>query len=122
MSISIRKLDKYAIIDIYVDKLDMFSVKILRNILKDLISSNNVNILVNFKMIISLDSSALGCLIAAQKNCLNKGGELRIFAPNSEILSIFYIIQLDKYISIFNSELDALNHKNNMVKRRFKII
>jgi|GEM_PF-5655444 len=122
MSISIRKLDDQAIIDIHIDKLDLFSVKILRNTLKDLINSNNVNILINFGMIRSLDSSALGCLISAQKSCINKNGELRIYAPNSEILSIFYIIQLDKYISIFNSESDALNHKNIMVKRRFKII
>ncbi|MDD3014654.1 MAG: STAS domain-containing protein [Candidatus Gastranaerophilales bacterium] len=122
MSISIRKLNNHSIIDIYIDKLDLFSVKVLRNTLKDLINSNNINILVNFGMIKSLDSSVLGCLVLAQKKCLNKGGELSIFALDSEILSIFYIIQLDKYISIFNSELDALNHKNSMVKRRFKII
>lgn len=122
MSISIRKLNNYSIIDIYTDKLDLFSIKLLRNTLKDLLNENNINILVNFSMIKSLDSSALGCLVSAQKRCLNKGGELRIFAPNSEILSIFYIIQLDKYISIFISEKDALNHKNTMVKRRFKII
>jgi len=122
MSISLRKLDKYSIIDVHIDKLDLFLVKILRNTLNDLINSSNINILVNLGMIKSLDSSALGCLVSAQKKCLNKGGELRIYAPNSEILSIFYIIQLDKYINIFNSEADALHYKNIMIKRRFKIV
>jgi len=122
MSISIRKSDNYSIIDMYIDNLDFFSVKILRKTLNDLISSKNIDILVNFGMVNSLDSSALGCLVSAQKKCISRGGELRIFAPNAEILSIFYIIQLDRYISIFNSETDAINHRNTMVKRRFKII
>jgi anti-sigma B factor antagonist len=122
MGISIRKSNNCFIVDIYINNLDLFSVKILRKTLNDLINSKNTNIMVNFGMVESLDSSALGCLISSQKKCLNKGGELRIFAPSSEVLSIFYIIQLDKYISIFNSETDALSHRNSMVKRRFKII
>jgi anti-anti-sigma factor len=122
MSINVRQLDNVVIVDIGFSKLDIFAVKLLRKTLQDLIRSRIFNIHINFSMVRSIDSSALTSLVFVQEICLKKGGELVIFAPDSEIQSIFYIVQLDKYISIYNSETDSLHHRNMMVKRRFKVM
>jgi len=122
MTISIRNADYFTIIDIHSAEIDFKQVKILKKTLFDLLKSNKNFLIINMSFISSIDSSFLECLITMQNKFRKKGGELCVYGVQSEVLMIFYIVQLDKYIHIYNSEFDALNNKNMLVKRRFKLI
>lgn len=122
MGISIRNSQNQIIVDIHGLCLDEKLLKILRATLLDLINHGQVNILINMSMVNSIESSALGCLIAAQKKCCKRGGEINIYGIQPDILMIFYIIRLDEHINLYNNEQDALNCQNRLIRRRFKLI
>lgn len=122
MTVSIRTLKNKVIIDIHSYKLDGGIVPVLRKTIIDLIEKGFSNILINFSLINSLSSEALGCLISAHKKCLRKKGELCLFGMKNDILAIFFVIQLDEYLKLYSCENDALNRNNPLIKRRFKVV
>lgn len=122
MKLSIRNKSSNCIIDIFSQKIDNFLSKLLRKTLLDLIKSNNVNILINFTQVNSLDPTILGTIIAAHRTCKKYGGKISIYGLNPDLLLIFHIIQLDKYISLYQSEVDALNDCNHLTKRRLRVV
>lgn len=122
MAIYLRKCKNFKIIDISEEEFNLLVAKKLRKIFKNLIINHEVNIIINLSQVISLNLAALGCILSAHRICKNKGGRIDIYGPQPDVLLLFYIIQLDKYINIYNCESDALMCRNMHVKRRFKVI
>lgn len=122
MGICIRNSGNQVTIDIHAARLDNYLTGILRKIFVDLIKDNQVNIVINMSLVNSFESNALGCLISAQKKCQKKGGQIVIYGVSPDVLTIFYIIRLDEFISLYSSETDALMQKNMLVRRRFRVV
>jgi len=122
MTVSLRTTKNKVIMDIHCSRLDGGIVPVMRKTVSDLIEKGFTNILLNFSQINSLSSEALGFLIAAQKKCVRKRGEISLFGMRNDILAIFYVIQLDEYLKLYSCEADALNRVNPLVKRRFKVV
>lgn len=57
-------------------------------------------------------------LIALAKRNIN----ISIFNLSPNILSLLFILKIDKYVNIFNNKTDALNSLNPIVKRRFQLV
>jgi len=122
VKISIRNKNESSIIDISAKKLDQFLAKMLRKTLIDLIKSNNVNIYINFSLVESLCPDILGIILAAHRVCAVNGGKISIYGLKSDMLLIFHIIQLDKYLNLYNNESDAINHENTLRKSRLRLV
>jgi len=73
-------------------------------------------------LIESFDNSFTECLLGYQQVCRNKGGQIGIYGVQTGVLIIFFIIQLDKRINIYNNETDAINNHNLLFKRRFRVV
>ena len=122
MSVSLRKKENFIIIDIHSNEINKDIVCILRNTLHKLINENKIKIAINLSIVNSIDSSLLGCLVIAQKKYLKVGGDIRLFGIQPDVLMVLYIIQLDKYLNLYNNEFDALDNRNNLVKRKLNIV
>lgn len=122
LKISTRNINNNAIIDIYAPKLDLFITKMLRKTLISLIKDNTVNIIINFSNIESLCPDALGVILAAHKVCLSNKGKISLFGVQPDMLLIFHLIKMDKYLHIYNTEDDAISHKNIIGNFKLKLV
>lgn len=122
MNIGIRTLRDSVILDIHSVEINSHGASILKSTINNLIRSNNVNILINMAIVENIDSVFPGYLLYLKRRILRKGGDIKLYAVRPDILMILYVIQLDKYINIYNNESDALNSENMLIKRRFKVV
>lgn len=122
MKVSIRNNKDNLILDIYAAKIDNFLTILLRKTLFDLIRDNKTNIYINFSLVESINSEILGIILSAHRACQKKGGKISIYGLKPDLLLIFHIIQLDKYIKLYTNEKDALDNQNNLAKRRLRVI
>jgi anti-anti-sigma factor len=122
MYIKIRENEGYIVIDILSNEIDRKTLNIFRMTLRNLLKSNNSKIIINMHNVNKINNKFLGCLMAFKKKFDSIGTELSIFSVKPEVLSIFYIIRLDNYLNIYNTEYDILQKRSPLVKRRFSFV
>ncbi len=122
MVICLRKNGCCQIIDIFRSEFDQTTAIVLRKNFRKLINNNNVNILINFSNVLSINISDLACILFAQKLCKKNGGRIDFYGVRTELLLLFYIVQFDKSFNIYNSEIEAVLDRNRLVRRRLKVI
>ena len=122
MSICIRNLGEQTIIDLKNDFLRYSLIKLLKNTLEDLIKSENTNIIINMSHVRSINSILFGIFIGIQCKCRKNGGRMCLFGVHPDLMLIFFIIKLDKYIDIYMNEYDALEQINPLLNRKLRVV
>ena len=70
--------------------------------------SGEVRLIIDFKNVTFVDSTALATLVQAMKWCRQQGGDLRLCNLRSEVRLIFELTRLDRAFEIFPSPDQAI--------------
>ena len=81
-----------------VGRLTMVSARQLTEAVAGLIDSGTAKIAIDLSATEFMDSSGLGALVAALKSARQAGGDLRLAAPNEQVLTILRLTNLDKVL------------------------
>jgi anti-sigma B factor antagonist len=72
-----------------------------------LIDAGNKYIVVDFELVIYVDSSFLGALVSSLKYALANKAEIVVAGLNKDIFGLFQLIRLDKAFTIFDTSESA---------------
>src|SRR5664279_1792708 len=108
MKASIRQVEGVAILDLSGRiKLGEGS-SLLRDIVKDLLSKGQKNILLNLGDISYIDSSGIGELVSAFTSVRNQGGELKLLHLTKKVHDLLQITKLYTVFDIKDDEAAAI--------------
>ena len=106
------KLDHYSKDGIEVvtveGEIDIYTAPRLRELLIDLVSKNNYQLIVNLDKVGFLDSTGLGVLVGGLKRVRPHDGSLDLVCTQKQILNIFRITGLTKVFGIYQSVDQAI--------------
>jgi anti-anti-sigma factor len=80
----------------------------LHKAIQDLLLEHKLNIVLNMRKLSYLDSTGIGVLVSKFKSAAQREGRLVICEPNSKVMGLLEMTQLDKVMSIYDSEDAAL--------------
>lgn len=90
-------------------KVDIDNSKDLWIYFETLISGGARKIFVDLKNVEYIDSSGIGVLINSAKLIRKQKGDIVLANVSEEVRNIFKVINLDEFIKIYNSEVEAVN-------------
>lgn len=90
-------------------RLDLTSVDAFRNAIARAINHGTPTVVVDLQHVDFIDSSGLGALVGAYRHTRDAGGDLRIVAPNTEVLELLSLMRLDRVLPPYPSTDAALN-------------
>lgn len=122
MSIFVRNDYDYIFLDINNTVInDNESTKIF-DLIKKYFSKNYYSVFLNFTFVEKIENEFFERLFILYKDNKYKNLEISVFGLSNDLLMLFYLMNVDKYIQIYNDEADAILKTNMLVKRRLKII
>ena len=89
-------------------EIDIYTAPRLRELLIDLVSKNNYQLVVNLEKVGFLDSTGLGVLVGGLKRVRPHDGSLDLVCTQERILKIFRITGLTKVFGIYQSVDQAI--------------
>ena len=84
-------------------EIDIYTAPRLRELLIDLVSKNNYQLIVNLDKVGFLDSTGLGVLVGGLKRVRPHDGSLDLVCTQERILKIFKVTGLTKVFGIYQS-------------------
>jgi anti-sigma B factor antagonist len=90
-------------------KIDIDNSKDLWIYFKTLITGGAKKIFVDLKKVEYIDSSGIGVFINSAKLIRKQNGDIVLANVSEEVRNIFRVINLDEFIKIYNSEVEAIN-------------
>jgi anti-sigma B factor antagonist len=90
-------------------KVDIDNAKDLWVYLSTLISGGALKIFVDLKKVEYIDSAGIGVLINTAKMIRIKKGDIVLANIADDVRSIFKVINLENFIKIYNTEVEAIN-------------
>jgi anti-anti-sigma factor len=79
-------------------RLNMVAAPDLREQLRSLVQSGSARLVVDLSGVESIDSSGLGALISGLKAARNAGGDLRISGPNTQVMAVLELTNLNRVL------------------------
>jgi len=79
-------------------RLNMVAAPELREQLRTLVQDGASRVVVDLSGVESIDSSGLGALISGLKAARNAGGDLRIAAPNAQVMAVLELTNLNRVL------------------------
>ena len=92
-------------------EIDIYTAPRLRELLIDLVSQNNYQIVVNLEKVGFLDSTGLGVLVGGLKRVRAHDGSLDLVCTREQILRIFRTTGLTKVFGIYQTVDQAIAAK-----------
>ncbi len=89
-------------------EIDIYTAPRLRELLIDLVSKNNYQLIVNLEKVGFLDSTGLGVLVGGLKRVRVHDGTLDLVCTQERILKIFKITGLTKVFGIYETVEQAI--------------
>jgi anti-sigma B factor antagonist len=87
--------------------------EVLKDIVKNLLSKQEKNIIFNFSNVDFIDSSGLGSLVGCLRSVKKEGGDIKIYGLIEKVRVVFELIRLHQLFDIFENKDDAINSFNN---------
>jgi anti-sigma B factor antagonist len=81
---------------------------LVRNTIKDLVTSGRKNILLDLKNVTYIDSAGLGELVGAYATVTNKGGNIKLLHPQSKVHDLLQVTKLYSVFAAFEDESEAV--------------
>ena len=89
-------------------EIDIYTAPRLRELLTDLASKDNCQLIVNLEKVKFLDSTGLGVLVGALKRVRARDGSLDLVCPQQRLLKIFRTTGLTKAFGIHQTMAQAI--------------
>lgn len=81
---------------------------LVRSTIKELVSSNRKNILVNLKDVTYIDSAGLGELVGSYASVTNTGGSIKLLHPQAKVHDLLQVTKLYTVFIAFDDEPEAI--------------
>ncbi len=86
---------------------DTYYVRNLQEEVDALVASGTTNLVLNLRLVKFINSTALGAIIKASRQCQGKGGKLALSRPSPFCRGIIEKVGLDRVVPIFDSDDEA---------------
>lgn len=96
-------------------RLDINSVKVLKNKVSDLLKDNQIFLVVDLQDVYFVDSSGLGCLVACYRLAERASGDIRLSALTDHVRSLIELTRLHRLFDIFEASEDAVRSYENEI-------
>lgn len=97
------------IIEIIGD-LKVFDLADYTTFFEEFLSKGHHRIIIDFSKISYIDSTAIGLLVNIKRNAEEQGGNLVISCVNDDVMNVFSITGIDKFIDIYDTVDKAKRH------------
>jgi anti-sigma B factor antagonist len=77
-------------------------------VMDDLLSQPNVNVLVNFEHINYVDSTGIGELVGYMNKFVENNRQMKLLKPHERVMKLLQITKLDSIFQIYDNEAEAL--------------
>ncbi len=108
LEISVRRVENVAVVDLQGRITLGEASGRLRDTIKDLVTNNGKDILLNLTDVSYIDSSGLGELVGAFATVSNRGGRLRLLGLQPRVHELMHITKLYSVFEIFDTEAAAV--------------
>jgi anti-sigma B factor antagonist len=81
---------------------------LVRSTIKDLVNSNQKNILINLKDVTYIDSAGLGELVGSYASVTNSGGSIKLLNPQAKVHDLLQVTKLYTVFVAFEDEPEAI--------------
>jgi len=81
---------------------------LLRSTIKDLVTTNRKNILVNLKDVTYIDSAGLGELVGSYASVTNAAGNIKLLNPQNKVHDLLQVTNLYTVFVAFDDEPEAV--------------
>jgi anti-sigma B factor antagonist len=103
-----RQVDEVTVIDVSGRITLGEGTSMLRDELRNLISTNRRKILLNLAEISYIDSSAIGQMVAGFTTVANQGGQLKLVNPTKRMSDLLQVTKVSTIFEIFDDEKKAV--------------
>ena len=108
LDISVRRIEHVAVVDLSGRITLGEASGRLRDTIKDLVTNNGKDILLNLAGVTYMDSSGLGELVGAFATVSNRGGKLKLLGLQPRLHELMHITKLYSVFEIFTDEATAI--------------
>ncbi len=108
LKISIRHVENVAVVDLAGRVTLGEAAGTLRDTIKDLVSKDSRNILINLAEVGYIDSSGLGEIVGAFATVSNRGGRLKLLNLQQRVHDLMQITKLYSVFETFTDETEAV--------------
>jgi len=103
-----RQIDKVTVVDLSGKLVLGDGSSLLRETIKDLVSSNKKKILLNLAEVSYIDSSGLGALVSGYTTVTGQQGQLKLVNLTNKVHDLLQITKLLTVFEVFNDEPTAI--------------
>lgn len=122
MSFVVENYEYQTIITLQVQNPGYFECLALSRIIRKAADAKNRDIIINLSKLTALDNFFIEKLVSARNHCEKNNCIIALCGLEHEILSVFYLLRLDKYFEFYDNIEEAVLRKNRLVKRRLKVV
>jgi anti-sigma B factor antagonist len=108
LEISVRRVENVAVVDLSGRITLGEASGRLRDTIKDLVTKDSRDILLNLTGVTYMDSSGLGELVGAFATVSNRGGKLKLLGLQPRVHDLMHITKLYSVFEIFPAEAEAI--------------
>ncbi len=90
------------------ERLDAHNSGELKTELNRLFESGSINLIIDLKDVLFIDSSGLGVLVSGYKNASTKSGSIKLSGLQAQVKSMFELTRLHRVFDIFATVDNAL--------------
>lgn len=108
MNINVRNESDISIVSLE-GRMDWKSLSEFSGSVAQLADSGSKKVLLDFSKMEYMSSAGIRALIEAMQAVEKAGGTLAISSPSDTLMELFKVVQLEKIIKIYKSELEAID-------------
>src|SRR5688572_17117069 len=108
MHINVDHREDHAVLHLR-GEFDTYYVRTLQEEVDALVAAGTPNLILNLRLVKFINSTALGAIIKASRQCQSKGGKLALSRPSPFCRAIIEKVGLDRVVPIFDSDDEAAN-------------
>lgn len=107
MEFAVENIDDIAVVGIRSDVIDAANAKEFREDITPVLDKNK-KVIFDMSQVGFLDSSGCGMILSCLRQLGSEGGNLKMFALQKPVLTLFELIRMHRIIEIFNTREEAL--------------
>jgi anti-sigma B factor antagonist len=108
MKASTRQVDGVTVVDLSGRVKEGEDIRVLHNIVEELLGKGQKRILLNLGDVNHIDSSGLGALLRAFTSVRNQGGELKLLHVTKKVYDLLQNMKLCTVIDVKDDEAEAI--------------
>ena len=90
-------------------EIDLYNTRRITETINQLVEAGKNKVIIDFEKVPYIDSSGIGTLLGGRKKLLEKDGNIVLINVQNSIMEVFKLMQIEDFISMFNSDKEAID-------------